>query len=236
MSASFYDLYINKVIFPVTPSKVDIKVTGNNKTVTLMNDGEINVLKNPGLSEISFDLLLPNVQYPFAKYRDGFKIAKHYLDILEDLKVNKKIFQFILSRHILSKTHGRFGHALYSTNIKVTLEDYTIKEDAKEGFDIVVSVKLKQYREYGTKTYKIDKKKKTKKKSSKRTAKSTNKKTTYKTKKGDTLWKIAKKHYGDGQAYTFIFDANKKKITNSNKIKPGIILTIPALKVTKAEE
>ena len=42
---------------------------------------------------------------------------------------------------------------LDNTNVKCVLEDYTIKEDAeKYGRDFLVSVTMKQYREYGIKT------------------------------------------------------------------------------------
>ena len=35
------------------------------------------------------------------------------------------------------------------------MEDYQITEDAKNGFDLLVKIKLKQWREYGTKTVSI---------------------------------------------------------------------------------
>lgn len=47
--------------------------------------------------------------------------------------------------------------------------------------------------------------------------------------KGDTLWGIAKKYYGDGSKYKKIYDANKKVIgSDPNLIKLGQVLTIPA--------
>ena len=50
---------------------------------------------------------------------------------------------------------------------------------------------------------------------------------TYTVKKGDCLWKIAKQFYGDGKAYTKIYDANTKQIANPNLIYPGQIFVIP---------
>lgn len=46
------------------------------------------------------------------------------------------------------------GKALFSTNIKVTMESYTLTEKAGN-FDVTVKIKLKQYRDFGTKTAKI---------------------------------------------------------------------------------
>lgn len=47
--------------------------------------------------------------------------------------------------------------------------------------------------------------------------------------KGDTLWAIAQKHYGDGSKYPAIFEANKPMLSDPDKIYPGQMLRIPAL-------
>ena len=47
-----YQLYLDSTLFPVTPSKMTLKITNQNKTVSLMNEGEASVLKLPGLTEI----------------------------------------------------------------------------------------------------------------------------------------------------------------------------------------
>ena len=44
---------------------------------------------------------------------------------------------------------------------------------------------------------------------------------------GDTLWKIAKKYYGDGSLYMEIFNANQDVLTDPDKIKVGQKLRIP---------
>ena len=49
----------------------------------------------------------------------------------------------------------------------------------------------------------------------------------YEVKSGDTLWKIAKEHYGDGSLYTEIFKANQDVLTDPDKIKVGQKLRIP---------
>lgn len=45
--------------------------------------------------------------------------------------------------------------------------------------------------------------------------------------KGDTLWKIAEKYYGDGSLYTNIFEANKDILKDPDMIKIGQKLRIP---------
>lgn len=52
---------------------------------------------------------------------------------------------------------------------------------------------------------------------------------TYKVVKGDSLWKISKKAYGNGSLYMKIFNANKKILKDPSKIYVGQILMIPAI-------
>lgn len=51
---------------------------------------------------------------------------------------------------------------------------------------------------------------------------------TYTVVSGDSLSKIAKKFYGDANAWKQIFEANRDKISNPDMIHPGQVLTIPA--------
>jgi LysM repeat protein len=50
----------------------------------------------------------------------------------------------------------------------------------------------------------------------------------YTVKAGDSLSKISQQFYGDAHEYMRIFYANQDKISDPNKIQPGINLTIPA--------
>ncbi len=51
--------------------------------------------------------------------------------------------------------------------------------------------------------------------------------TFYTVRKGDTLSAIAKSHYGNANAYTKIFEANRPMLENPDKIYPGQVLRIP---------
>jgi hypothetical protein len=229
-----YYCYIDKTLLPITPKEIRVKVNNKNKTLTLMDQGEVNIVKKPGLTEISFPFVLPNVPYPFAHYEGSFQNAKHFLDVFEKLKVKKKKVQFILVRQMPN------GKILYSTNITVTVEDYDIDDKAEEGFDVTGTINLKQWVAFETKTCKIKKKKKKKKKNKlkKKKARNGKKKSTptknkkYTCVKGDTLTKIAKKFYGDSSQYNLIYEANKKvfKGRSPNVVKKGDVLTIPPLK------
>ncbi len=51
----------------------------------------------------------------------------------------------------------------------------------------------------------------------------------YTVESGDTLWKIADDHYGDGSKYPVIFEANTPMLKNPDLIYPGQVLRIPPL-------
>lgn len=149
MSKHGYDFYLDKCLLPIAPEKLELKINNANDTLVLMNEGEVNMLKTPKLTDLEFECRIPQVKYPFASYQSGFQSATYFLDYFERLKVDKKPFQFIVSRTMPS------GKVLFSTNMKVSLEDYKITEQAKEGFDVMVKIQLKQYRDYSTKTVAI---------------------------------------------------------------------------------
>lgn len=224
-----YYFYLGNVLLPIPPKKLELKISNKNKTYDLINNTEINVLKNPGLTSIEFEVILPNTKYPFAMYKNNFQNAKYYLGILEKLKVNKSAFQFIVVRKFPN------GKDIFDTNMKVALEDYTITDTTEEGFDIKVKIKLKQYREYSTKTVKVTIKQykppvvtRTVTTNNTATAPAKPSGQNYTVKRGDCLWNIAKRFYGNGSKYTTIFNANRDKIKNPNLIYPNQVLWIPA--------
>lgn len=223
---------------PITPEELSIKIDSNNKVVTLINEGDINVLKSPSLIEIEFTARFPMRQYPYARKFIPFKT---FHNMFENLKEQKKSFRFIVARTTLT------GLGTWDTNLLVTLESYKINESADEGDDVLVDFKLKQYKEYGVKKVKIQN---TPASSTDTTSTSTQNRSndnktasskTHTVKSGDCLWNIAKKYYGSGSKYTVIYDANKTVIEDTAKkngkkssrngwlIWPGTVLTIPAL-------
>ena len=231
MTNNAYDVYMGDCLLPVTPQKIQISINNNNETINLINQGEINILKKAGLTDIEFEAEIPQVRYPYAVYEDGFRSAGYYFDIFERLKTKKKSFQFIVCR----KTPE--NKKLLNTNMKVSLEDYTITEEAGNGYDFKVKFKLKQYRNYGTKSVdiKITEEKPTPTATvepERETDNSPVPKTaeTHVVEEKDCLWKLAKRFYGDGSKYTIIYDANRGIIGgNPNLIFPGQVLTIPAI-------
>lgn len=222
-----YEVYFDKLLFPIAPSKISTQIKNQNKKMKLVSGDEINFLKSPGLTEIKMELILPNQKYPFANCKNGFKKAEYYINELDNLKTNKEPFQLIVIRKYGSDSD------IFNTNMTVSLEEFTLKEDTKNASDVIAEVKLKKYVEFKTKTIKIIKEqpvpKSTPNRETKNSPEPKKEAQTYTVKSGDSLWAIAKKFYGNGKLYPKIADANKDKIKNPNLIYPGQLLTIPVL-------
>lgn len=155
-----YYFFINDMMLPVPPEKMTLKIQNKNKTINLINEGEVNIIKTPGLTEISFDARLPNASYPFANYDTSFsesltntllgnsfsfKKADYFLSSFRELKTKQIPFRLIIAR-----MSPQFK-MLSDTNLLVTLEEYSNNEDARNGFDVIVPLRFKQFRPFGTK-------------------------------------------------------------------------------------
>ena len=238
MSATYgYNFYFKDgsdvLTFPITPGELTIKVGSNNEVVTLISEGDINILKSPSLIEVEFEARFPMRKYPYSRNPDSFQ---SYFDKFSELKENKQSFRFIVARTTPN------GRRTWDTNLLVALEDFEIKEDADEGDDVLVEFKLKQYKEYGVKKLKV-------KNSNPSTTSTSNqsrnnnksgKSQSYTVKRGDCLWNISKKFYGNGSDWEIIYNANKSAIESDAKkhgrnssshghwIWSGLVLTIPS--------
>lgn len=145
MSKGGYSVYIGKCLLPVSPQKIEVRTDGGNRVVSLIDGDEVSILGKAGLSDIELSCIIPQVRYPFAVYSGGFKSAKYFLDYFKELNGSEKPFQFIVVRCMPD------GRLLSAENIKVSMEGLSISEQAAEGLDIAVRLRLKQYREKGVK-------------------------------------------------------------------------------------
>lgn len=216
-----YIVYFGAVPFPLAPERIKTTINGRNETVDLLNEGQVNILRSPGLSEFEFDLFIPHDRLPAGYYPTGFQKPEYYLTVFETLQTGKKPFQLIIMRKSGQRT-------LFTTNISASLESYELDEDAEEGGDLIVSVKLKQYKQFKAKQIKIDTAKGTGTTSKGRDASSSPSAGTYTVKRGDSLWAIARTYLGNGARYKEIFNLNKDKIKNPSLIYVGQVFKLPA--------
>lgn len=216
-----YSFYLDNMLLPITPGKLTVKIKGSNQTLTLANEGEINFLRAPGLTEITFDAVLPMLN--FYSFSRSYFEPSYYLNRFESIMTKKRPCRFLVIRRSPS------GGLLFDTNMKVSLESYTLTEDATNGPDMKVSLTLKQYVDYTTKTIQIIQTGETAA-VSEETPRDTDdapKITSYEVQEGDTLWLIAKKVYGDGSEYFRIYQANRELLEDPEWFCEGQVLTIP---------
>lgn len=210
-----YIFYIDGVPLPVAPSKMKLSMKNRNGSSTLLSGEEVSILKAPGLTEISFEAMLPQQKYPFGYYPDGFIPASFYLNRLEALKKGQKPFQFLVSRVTPE------GRLLHDTNLKVSLEDYAVSDDAGDGLDVTVSIRLKQYRAFGLKEVAAGSGGAA---TSGETRDSKDPAKSYVVKKGDCLYNICKAQLGRGDKCWEIAKLNG--IKNPNLIYPGQVIRL----------
>ena len=145
-----YQVILNGMLLPVAPQKIEVKIKSKSETVTLIDGAEMDILKAPGLSEISFSAELPALPgRSYAVYENGFLPPGYYLQELERLAAGREAFPLILVRLLPD------GTSLHNTKTLVSLGDYTITDDAGDGFDTSVKLSLRQYEQKTTYTARL---------------------------------------------------------------------------------
>lgn len=208
-----------QIALPLAPAEFQTRVGNSNSTVHMMNVGEINILKNIGLREFTFTILLPDVPFGFLIENSSWKKPIFYLNKFAQYKSSKKPVNLIIFRKLSD------GSQLFNGNIEVSFEEYSVIEKAGEQGDFWVQLRLKEYRKATSTSYKVVYEQggaALTVAGASREGKDIPK--TYTVQAGDSLWKIAKKLMNDGSKCYEIARANN--ISDPAKIYPGQILQL----------
>ena len=218
-----YRIYLKQgalqALLPVTPAEIRTRTESRNKAVYILNFGEMNLAKKPGLQEISFTVLLPGRVYSFVQTEGIFHEPEFYLNLFSEYKAAGKTVQLIVFRRLAD------GTQIFCGNMEVLLEDYTVTEKGGEQGDFWVELRWKEYR--GAKSIRYDMKTEGGQTALIEQGQARESRTptgTYTVRKGDCLWAIAKRELGDGTRYREI--AEKNGIADPSRIFPGQILKL----------
>ncbi len=232
-----YNAEKNKIKFPVLPDKITIKNGGQNTSVNIVGLGEITIRRDRKAFSYSFSSFLPAKSFPGINTSRVVTTKKVKTKNKKKTKEKTEINDTPKPRNIIKKINSwkekkQPVHFIITGGLVdcyCTIENFNYEEAGGDVGTYQFSIELKEYREVEVR--KIKKKKKKSRPTKKKTAKRTNSKAvpdTYIVKKGDCLYNLAKKFYGDGAKSTKIYNANKKVIgSNPNKIYPGQVLKIP---------
>ncbi len=193
---------------PVKPTDFTVAVAHRNTVVNVVQLGDINLMGKTGLRGISLSSFFPAKDYNFS-INSGRKEPKACVNQLESWRNSGKPVRVIITDLL---------------NMEATIESFAWGVRDATG-DIYYTIALKEYKKIKTKTATI----------TVATVQPTTRETkssesgTYTVKKGDSLWSIAKKVYGDGSKYTKIRDANSQLFSkrSPNLIYAGDVLIIP---------
>ncbi len=206
LSGMQYEFYLDKILLPVAPGELSLKIKDKNETIDLASGGEIVLSQKPGLTKISFSVILPSQEYPWAQYKGGYKPPSYFLNALEALKISGKTVDFAVIRNYSKDPDG-------DTYMRVKLGEYTIKEDAEKlGFDTGVEIELIQDNPVVSHEVRLEKDGKASLVKGRPAGEGKPKvPCTHKVVLGETLTELARYYYGDSKYWINIAKANNKE-------------------------
>ena len=215
-----YRMFLDGLLVPVMPGQVLLRYRGQNQRTALLDGGEIGHLRAGEGAAVSFTLMLPRRQYPFARYERRFLEPEVFLERFLALRRERRPFRFICARI------SPGGRLVSDTNLRVSLEEMDVKECAEEGDDVSVQITLREYKEYSAARVVIDRQRVVIEGPA-REMDNRPSHASHTVVRGDNLWNIARQFLGDGRRYREIFELNRDQIQNPNLIFPGQVLRLP---------
>lgn len=203
---------------PVLPGAIEIGDGGKGKSYDIMKLGEINVIKDPKLSEYTFSSIFPVQRYPFVASDRLLGPAEYVEFIIKWMKTKRPIrFNFV-------------GDT-FNINTPASIEGFQWKEVAGSGGDIEYSLKLKRYVFYSAQRVQVVQtavagailsREAPARPDDRQPAQ------TYTLVSGDTLWKVARSKLGNGARWPEIQRLNNITDAQIKSLQIGMVLKLPA--------
>lgn len=194
---------------PVNPKELAVTQGSGNKTINLLNVGEVVIAGNRGPIKMAVNTFLPASNSPFYKERNPEEIVMK----MKQWKNGRQPLRIIVS----------------GTDINTMFLVENMEEQYREGqLDIYINWNFTEYRVLNvpaSATTAFSGNVNSSELKERSGVVKTPKKVTVKT--GDSLWGLAIRYYGDGRLWKKIAAANG--IANPNRIKVGMVLEMPKI-------
>lgn len=213
-----------EINIPVLPAKLNVSSPGKNEKLTVLETGEILVLRKKGLRAVSWDSFFPvnSAPYTTGQVKDPVSIVK----AIQKARDAQKPIRFLITGTDLD------------CNIRMGVDSFDYEERSGELGDFYYTIKLVEWKDYSPKRIVLPPVKKapaTTKEPARAGKPAAASSKTHTVVRGDCMWAIAQKYYGNGSRYPEIYAANKATIDGRNKgtgnpkytIYPGQVFTIP---------
>lgn len=197
----------DKLQLPVPPESFEISKGNMNETIIVESVGEVNLLGKSKLSTISISSFFPAQDYYFCQYHN-FPKPYECVALIEKFRKLGQVRVLI--------TESDINQIFY-------IEEFNYGEKDSTG-DVYFSISFKEYRKVVAKSINTSKKANKVAQKPRPTTKKPSVGRKYTVKRGECLWNIAKRFYGNGMKYKDI--AKKNNIKNPNLIFPGQVLIL----------
>lgn len=200
-----YEIWLDDFRFPVRQKELSVYEENDIATVTIDGYGEVSKTTNMKLRTFEIESFFYDPTKPVPPY------AKPYtrtINTMEDIN------WFL---HDIQRSNKVVPFKIFGMDVDTTVQISKYEWSTKDGTgDMYYRITLIECKDPGTNTVKDGREKENNP--------AINNKDTYIIKRGDTLYNIAKKYYGDGNRYMEI--ANKNGISNPNDIREGQVIRL----------